>query len=159
GEGLCEPITAHAVGFIPFALDRQIVADARPSEGEGGARVVSADRGALTIESTRFHRTHLTLTSRLHEPSVVYVRHAVAIGFDLKQGPEQRERAGGAYLFKVSVPANGKVDIDIEETSNSTKTTDVRSPEGLAMARATLASAAPGAFRDKLAAVVKLADD
>jgi hypothetical protein len=159
GEGLCEPIPARSAGFVPFALDRQVVADVRATESEGGARLVRADRGALVIEVEHTRHTRVTLHNRLREPARVFVRHTVPPGYDLRAAPEARERVGGAYLFPASVPAQGKADVDVEEAIAVVQTCDVWSPGGLDAVRALLASGGAGQAQPKLAEMVKMADE
>jgi hypothetical protein len=159
GEGLCEPIPARSAGFIPFALDRQVIADARTAESDSAPRLVGAEGDVLTTEVERTRRTVVTLHNRQREATTVFARHTVPAGYDLRRAPAERERVAGAYLFKVSVPASGKVDVEIEETSAIVTASDVWSPEGFEAARLFVASAPPGLVRDKLGAIVKLAEE
>jgi hypothetical protein len=159
GEGLCEPIPARSAGFVPFALDRQVIADARTSESDGAPRLVGAEGDVLTTEVERTRRTVVTLHNRQREATTVFVRHTVPPGYELRRAPGERERVAGAYLFKVIVPAAGKADVEIEEASAIVTASDVWSPQGFEAARAYVASASPGPVRDKLGAVVKLAEE
>jgi HAMP domain-containing protein len=72
----------------------------------------------------------------------VYVRHTVAKGYKLAKAPEERERLGASYLFRVDVAPNGKSEVVIEEATPLFKTTDIRSAEGVAMVKVYLSSAA-----------------
>jgi hypothetical protein len=159
GEGMCEPIPARSAGFVPFALDRQVVADARTDEADGPPRLYSVDRETLTTEVDRRRRTRVTLYNRQASPAVVYVRHTVPAGYELSRAPAERERAGGAYLFKATVPAAGRADVEIEETTVLTTTRDVWSPEGLDAVRVWVAAATASPSRDTLVVVVKLAEE
>jgi hypothetical protein len=159
GEGMCEPIPARSAGFVPFALDRQVVADARTDESDGPPRLYSVDRETLTTEVDRRRRTRITLYNRQASPAVVYVRHTVPAGYELARAPDERERAGGAYLFKATVPAAGRADVEIEETTVLTTTRDVWSPEGLDAVRVWVAAASASPSRDTLVVVVKLAEE
>jgi hypothetical protein len=159
GEGLCEPIPAKSAGFIPFALDRQVIADGRTSETDGAPRLVAMENEALTTEVLRTRRTRVTLHNRLQESTTVFVRHSVPPGYELQRAPADRERAGGAYLFKVSVPAAGKAEVFIEEATSIVTTTDLWSPEGFDAVRAYVATATAGPVRDGLLSMVKLAEE
>jgi hypothetical protein len=159
GEGLCEPIPARSAGFVPFALDRQVVADARTTDSDSPARLLRAERGALTAEIEHTRRTVVTLYNRLREPATVFVRHTVPGGYELRAAPEARERVGGAYLFKATVPAQGKVDVAVEEVSAGVRVVDVWAPEGLDAVRTFLAAGGAGAAQGKLAEIVKMADE
>ncbi len=48
------------------------------------------------------------------------------------------EKIGGAQLFRVEVPAKGKIDVSIEEATPIFKTTDLRTSEGLELVKAYL---------------------
>ena len=159
GEGLCEPIPGRSVGFVPFALDRQIVAESRTTESDSAARVLRAEAGELETERVHTRRTVITLHNRLREEATVFVRHTVSPGYELRRGPASRERVGGAHLFRLVVPASGALDVEVEESRSITGKTDVRSPEGQGIAKAWLASAAPGASRDTLAMLAKLGEE
>jgi hypothetical protein len=84
------------------------------------------------------------LNNRLSEPAVVYVRHTVPAGYKLTRVPDGAgaEKIGSADLVRVVVPANGKTDVAIEETTPVFKTIDVRSPESIEQVRAFLSQAA-----------------
>jgi hypothetical protein len=159
GEGLCEPIPARSAGFVPFALDRQVVADTRTAEADSAPRLVAVQGDALTTEIERTRRTTVTLFNRLSEPVTVFVRHTVPPGYELGRAPAERERAGGAHLFKVSVLAAGRAEVEIEEASPVVITTDIWSPEGLGAAVAYASSAPPGLLRDQIGAVVRLVEE
>jgi flagellar motor protein MotB len=142
GEGLCDPIPARSIAFVPFALDRQIVVDKDEAERDEIARILTVQRGVFSTEVQHTRRIKLTLNNRLDERATVYVRHTVAKGYKLAKAPEERERLGASYLFRVDVAPNGKSEVVIEEATPLFKTTDIRSAEGVAMVKVYLSSAA-----------------
>jgi hypothetical protein len=142
GEGLCEPIPARAAGFVPFALDRQVVVDHEDGERDAIGRIITVQRGVFSTEVQHTRATTLTLTSRLREKAVVYVRHTVAAGYKLTKAPKQMERMGGAYLFRVEVEPGGKAEVAIEEATPVWKSVDIRSPGDLELVKAYVSSAA-----------------
>ena len=142
GEGLADPIPARSVAFVPFALDRQIVVDKDQGTRDDIARVISVQRGVFSNEVQHTRKTTLTLNNRLDEKATVYIRHSVPQGYKLTKSPQAKERFGTAHLFRVEVPASGKVEVVIEEATPLFKTADIRSPEGLALIKLYLSSAA-----------------
>jgi outer membrane protein OmpA-like peptidoglycan-associated protein len=142
GEGLCDPIPARSIAFVPFALDRQIVVDKDEAERDEIARILSVQRGVFSTEVQHTRRIKLTLNNRLDERATVYIRHTVAKGYKLGIAPKERERLGAAHLFRVDVAPNGKSDVVIEESTPLFKTTDIRSPEGVGLVKVFLSSAA-----------------
>src|SRR5262249_8151895 len=79
--------------------------------------------------------------NRQAEKAVVYVRHTVPDGYKLTKAPAAQERYGISYLFRVELAANGKSDVELEETTPIFRTTDIRSPDGMELVRAYLSSA------------------
>jgi hypothetical protein len=142
GEGMCEPIPAKSSAFVPFALDRQIVVEHKDSEHDEIARVVTVQRGVLQTEVQHTRKETVTLHNRLADKAVVYLRHTVAQGYKLTESPTTFERMGGAHLFRVEVGPGATLDVTLSEATPVTKTTDLRSPEGLELVKAFVSSAA-----------------
>ena len=142
GEGLCDPIPARSIAFVPFALDRQIVVDKDEAERDEISRIISVQRGVFSTEVQHTRKIELTLNNRLDEPATVYIRHTVQKGYQLAKAPKERERLGTSFLFRVSVPPNGKSEVVIEEATPLFKTTDIRSTEGIGLVKLYLSSAA-----------------
>ncbi len=140
GEGMCEPIPPRAVAFVPFALDRQIVVEHKEAERDEIARILTVQRGVLSTEVQHTRKQTVTLHNRLPEKAVVYLRHTVASGYKLTASPPVAERMGNASLFRVDVAPNAKVDVDIEEATPVTRTTDLRTADGLDMVKAFVSS-------------------
>ncbi len=146
GEGMCEPIPARSAAFVPFALDRQIVVEHKDAEHDEIARILTVQRGVMQTEVQHTKKQTITLHNRLPEKAVVYLRHTVAPGYKLTAAPENEERMGQAHLFRVEVAPGAKMDVVLAEATPVTRTTDLRSPEGLDLVRAfasTDASAGP----------------
>jgi hypothetical protein len=142
GEGLSEPIPAHAQAFVPFALDRQIVVERTENERDQIRKIVTVQRGVFNTEVQHVRRSVLTLHNRLAEKAVVYVKHTVPAGYTLAKTSQATEKLGEAHLFRVEVPAGTKTEVAIEESTPITKTTDIRTPAGMELVRAYLSSAA-----------------
>jgi hypothetical protein len=157
GEGLCEPIPARSVAFIPFALDRQIVVERKDAERDEISRIITVQRGVFSTEVQHTRKVTLTLNSRMGERATVYVRHTVPAGYSLTKGPAQKERIGAAHLFRVEVEPNGKTEVVIEEATPLFKTTDLRSPGGMELVKVYLSSgASEGPLKTAVGALLKL---
>jgi hypothetical protein len=160
GEGLADPIPARSVAFVPFALDRQIVVDKDEARRDDIARVISVQRGVFSNEVQHTRKTTLTLNNRLDEKATVYIRHSVPQGYKLTKSPPSKERFGSAHLFRVEVPASGKIEVVIEEATPLFKTADIRSPEGLALIKLYLSSAAlDGPLKTAVTDLIKVHQD
>jgi hypothetical protein len=160
GEGMCEPIPAHAAAFVPFALDRQIVVEHKEAEKDEIARILTVQRGVLTTEVRHTRKETVTLHNRLPEKAVVYIRHTVAAGYTPSASPVVAERMGSASLFRIELAPNAKVDVDLEEATPVTRTTDLRTPGGLDMVNAFVSEgAATGPLKAAVAELLQVNRD
>ena len=141
GEGLSEPIPAHQVAFVPFALDRQIVVDQTDGERDEIAKILTVNRGVFSTQVQHIKKTTFVLHNRLPTRSVVYVRHAVPSGYHVMTAPKDAEHVSGADLYRVEVDALGKQEVVIEEATPVYRTADLRTPEGRELVRVYLSSA------------------
>ncbi len=132
GEGLSDPIPAKSRAFIPFALDRTLVVDTVLGGREEIERLITIQRGVVTAEARSVKSTKLTLVNRGTAPALTYVRHLPAPGFTLIAPTTGFEKLRDAYLFPVTVPAGGSLNLTIEESTPIQKTVDVRSAGGVA---------------------------
>ncbi|WP_394845037.1 DUF4139 domain-containing protein [Pendulispora brunnea] len=143
GEGIAEPIPAKSTAFVPFALDRQIVVEAKNEDRDEIARVLSVQHGVFSAEVQHTKRSTWTLHNRLRERVTVYVRHTSPEGHKLSpRSAPSVERIGGANLFRVILDAGAKKDIVVEEQAPQFKTVDLRSPDGMALVRTYLSTSA-----------------
>ncbi|MCS6901929.1 MAG: DUF4139 domain-containing protein, partial [Myxococcales bacterium] len=156
GEGLSEPIPPRAIAFIPFALDRQIVVEKQSDNRDEIHRILSVQRGVFSTEVQRTRRTVLTLTNRLPEKAVVYIRHTIPQGYKLTKGPVVAEKMGDANLFRVEIPPSATSDVTIEEATPVLRTADIRSAEGMSLVKLYLSSAAlEGPLKQRVADLIK----
>jgi hypothetical protein len=142
GEGMSEPIPSRSVAFIPFALDRQIVVEKKDADTDKIARILTVQRGVFSTEVQHTRRATLVINNRLGEKATVYVKHTVAEGYKLTKAPEQRDKLGSAYLFRVDVDPGSKAELVIEESTPLFKSTDIRSNVGMEQVTAYLSAAA-----------------
>ena len=144
GEGMAEPIPAHGIAFVPFALDRQIVVDQATGETDQIARILTVQRGVFSTEVQHQRKTTFTMTNRLDERATVYIRHTVPEGYKLASAPKGagEEKLGAANLLRVVLEPHGKAEIAIEEVTPVFKTIDVRSAESIEQVRVFLSRAA-----------------
>ncbi len=160
GEGFTDPIPGKSTSFVPFALDRQIVVEQKEEESDGIARILTAQRGVFSTEMRHTKKRKLVVANRLGEEATVYLRHTVQKGYKLSNAPREQERLGEAHLFKIKVPANGKVEVAIEEETPVFKTVDLRSTAGIDLIRAFVSSAAlEGDIKKRVETIVTMQKD
>ncbi|MBW2459146.1 MAG: hypothetical protein JRI68_31905, partial [Deltaproteobacteria bacterium] len=135
GEGLADPILPGSLAFIPYALDRSILADPEVKTREEIERLLTIQRGIISTETRRIRSTTLTLTNRSKQDAKVYVRHKVARDFNLDTKSRAKTakvaKLGGAHLFPVDVKAGEAVELTIEEWTPLMKTVDIRTARGI----------------------------
>jgi uncharacterized coiled-coil protein SlyX len=131
GEGLSEAILPHSTAFVPYALDRSIIAETKRTTREEIERLLTIERGIVNTETRRIRSKHLVLSNRGKRDAEVYVRHAVTPGYELVTGSYKPEKLAGAYLFPVKVPAGEALELVIEEKTPILKTVDIRTKPGV----------------------------
>jgi outer membrane protein OmpA-like peptidoglycan-associated protein len=157
GEGLSEPIPPRSVAFVPFALDRQIVAEHKDSQKDDIARIITVTRGVFSTEVKHTRSRTVTLHNRLDRRAVVYVKHTVPKGYTLGKAPKAFERVGSAHLFRVELEPNAKTDVTIEEHTPVFRSTDIRTDGGLELLRAYVSRGAlQEGLKEPVAQIVKL---
>lgn len=156
GEGLSEPMPAHAASFVPFALDRQVVVERKDSERDEIARILTVQRGVFSTEVKHLRRAQFTLHNRLGERAVVYVRQTLPEGYTLENAPPSRERMGNSDLFRVELEPHASKDVVIESGTPVMKTLDLRTPGSFETVRAYLSSGATGVLKDRVSDLAKM---
>lgn len=160
GEGMAEPIPARSVAFVPFALDRQIVVEKKEAERDEIARILTVNRGVFSTEVKHTRKHTLVLSNRLGEKAVVYLKHTVPVGYKLGKAPASPEKLGASNLFRVEVEPHGKMEVEIEESTPTFKSTDLRTPAGLDMVRVYLSSdAVEGPLKERVTELLRLNTD
>jgi hypothetical protein len=133
GEGITEPVPPRASVVVPFALDRQIVVEHMDNESDKIAKLETAERGVLTAEVQHRRSTRFTITSRLHEPTKVYLRHRLESGWSLVEAPSTFTKVGDSQLFEVDLEAGQTKYVTIAEATPVERTLELDSEEALTM--------------------------
>lgn len=157
GEGLAEPIPAHSVAFVPFALDRQVVIEKTSTERDDISKIITVQRGVFSTEVKHTRKQVLSVVNRSPDKATVYLRHTVPNGFKTTHAPPVAEKVGNAQLYKVEVAPGAKAEVVIEEATPIFRTTDIRAKAGLDMVKAFISSGnLEGTLKDKVSELVKL---
>ncbi len=133
GEGITEPVPPHASVVIPFALDRQVVITRADHEEDQIAKLETAQRGVLTAEVQHRREARFVVTSRLTEPTIVYLRHRLESGWNLVEAPSESLRVGDSQLFSVQLAPGETKYVTIAEVTPIERTLDLGSEETLDM--------------------------
>ncbi len=133
GEGITEPVPPRASVVVPFALDRQIIVEHMDNQSDRIAKLVTVQRGIVTAEVQHRRSTRFTVTSRLHEPTKVYLRHRLESGWTLVDAPSHFTKVGDSQLFEVDVGAGETKYVTIAEATPIERTLDMGAPESIGM--------------------------
>jgi hypothetical protein len=133
GEGITEPVPPKASVVVPFALDRQIVVESIDNQSDKISKLVTAQRGVLTAEVQHRRSTRFTITSRLHEPTKVYLRHRLESGWALVEAPSTFTKVGDSQLFEVDLDAGETKYVTIAEATPLERSLELGSDEALKM--------------------------
>lgn len=130
GEGITEPIMPGSSAFLPYALDRTLLVDAKNGTREEIESLVAIERGIFRTEAQRIRTTTLELANRDKKDAQVFVRHQVPDGWTLLNVGKGVEKLGDAYLIPVEVKGGEAIKLVIEEATPIEKTVDIRNVGG-----------------------------
>jgi hypothetical protein len=133
GEGITEPVPPHASVVVPFALDRQIVVERTGHDDDRIATLRTAQRGIVTAELQHRRTTTFAITSRLAEPTIVYLRHRLESGWSLVDAPSQPMRVGDSQLFAVDLAPGATRTVAIVEATPVERKMSLDSDEALGL--------------------------
>ena len=155
GEGITEQVPPRASVVVPFALDRQVVIEHMDNESDKIDKLVTAQRGILTAEVKHRRSVRYTITSRLHEPTKVYLRHKLSEGYDIVDAPKKMMKVGDSQLFEVDLKAGETKYVTIAEATPVQRTLELNSPEAIGMLQIYVDNTeASTAFKTQLEAVL-----
>ncbi len=133
GEGITEPVPPKASVVVPFALDRQILVSRNNTESDRIAKLVTVQRGIITAEVQHRRQTRFTLTSRLTQPTKIYLRHRLETGWALLEAPSQHMKVGDSQLFEVTLGPGETKYVTIAEATPIQRSMQLGSAEALDM--------------------------
>ncbi|MBV8761480.1 MAG: carboxypeptidase regulatory-like domain-containing protein [Deltaproteobacteria bacterium] len=133
GEGITEPVPPSASVVVPFALDRQVIVEHMDNQSDRIAKLVTVQRGVVTAEVQHRRSTRFTITSRLHEPTKVYLRHRLESGWALVEAPSHFTKVGDSQLFEVDLNAGETKYVTIAESTPIERTLDLGAPDAIGM--------------------------
>jgi len=134
GEGITEPVPPRASVVVPFALDRQVLVS-RSAEQDSNriAKLITVQRGIVNAEVQHRRVSKFTVTSRLGEPTKVYLRHRLESGWALLEAPSKVVRVGDSQLFEIDLGPGETKYVTIAEATPVMRTMQLGSDEALDM--------------------------
>ena len=133
GEGITEPVPPKASVVVPFALDRQIVVEEADTQKDKIAKLMTAQRGVVTVELQHRRSQTYTVTSRLDRPAKVFVRHRTDEGWTIAEAPPKSLKVGDSQLYEVDLTPFGTQYVTIAETTPLERSLQLGSDEALGL--------------------------
>jgi Carboxypeptidase regulatory-like domain len=133
GEGITEPVPPKASVVVPFALDRQIVVEEAETQKDKIAKLMTAQRGVVTVELQHRRSQTYTVTSRLDRPAKVFVRHRTEEGWTIAEAPPKSLKVGDSQLYEVDLAPFGTQYVTIAETTPLERSLQLGSDEALGL--------------------------
>ncbi|HEY0986106.1 MAG TPA: hypothetical protein VGD80_03605, partial [Kofleriaceae bacterium] len=143
GEGITEPVPPKQAVVVPFALDRQVIIERTGSDEDRIAKLVTVQRGIATAEIQHRRQTRFAVTSRLHEPSTVYLRHRLEPGWALIDAPSKFTRVGDSQLFQVELDAGQTRVVTVTESTPVNRAIELSSEEAIGLMKLYVADDQP----------------
>lgn len=115
GDSMVGRLNVGETAWIPYALDGATEVTATTDETERPIRIVSIDRGVLTVENAGVRFTKYSIAAG-HDPARrIYVRHSRAPGYVAKDLPPGTLDRGDSYLIPLPLQAGKTSVLSIEE--------------------------------------------
>jgi hypothetical protein len=133
GEGITEPVPPKQSVVVPFALDKQVIIERTGSDEDRISKLVTVQRGIATAEIKHRRETRFAITSRLHAPCTVYLRHRLEPGWSLVDAPSKFTRVGDSQLFQVELDAGQTRVVAIAESTPVNRSMELSSDEAIGL--------------------------
>jgi hypothetical protein len=103
------------------------------SEADRVAKILTVERGIVTAEVQHRRTLKFTVTSRLHTPTRVYLRHRLQSGWTLVDSPSSHMTVGDSKLFEVQLAPKETRTVTIAEATPVERRLDLSAEHPLEM--------------------------
>lgn len=115
GDSMVGRLNVGETAWIPYALDGATSITQTADEDERPIKIVSIQRGVLTVENAGVRVTHYSIAAGADPTKVIYLRHAKAYGFTAKDLPPGTLDRGDSYLIPLPLQAGKTSVLAVEE--------------------------------------------
>lgn len=115
GDTLLARLQLGETAWIPFALDGGTTVDVARADDEQPIRLVSIDRGVMTVENAGTRTTRYTVAAGADPARTIYLRHGKSAGYTPRELPPGTQDQGDAYLIPLPITAGRKSVLTVEE--------------------------------------------
>jgi hypothetical protein len=125
---------AQSLGLVVWSVFRkQVIIERTGADEDRIAKLVTVQRGLVTAEIQHRKETRFAITSRLHQPCTVYLRHRLAAGWTLLDAPSRFTKVGDSQLFQVDLEAGQTPHVTIAESTPVERSMQLSSEEALGL--------------------------
>lgn len=115
GDSLLSRLQIGETSWIPYALDGGTTVTSAGATDEQPVRLVAMHRGVMTVENAAIRTTSYVVAPGQDPARTIYVRHARATGYTVKELPPKTIEQADAYLIPLPIHAGRKSTLTVEE--------------------------------------------
>jgi outer membrane protein OmpA-like peptidoglycan-associated protein len=115
GDSMLGRLAVGETAWVPYALDGATTVTAETDENERPIRIVSIQRGVMTVENAGVRITKYSIATGRDPAKQIYIRHDKASGYTAKDLPPGTQDRGDSYLVPLPVQAQKTSVLTIEE--------------------------------------------
>jgi hypothetical protein len=115
GDAVLDRLHPGEVSFVPFAVDGATAVTVTTGDESVPFRLVKIERGVLTVEDRRVHRTTYEIAASDSAPARLMVSHPGLTGYRITELPTGSIEAGEAHLVPLSLRAGAKSALVLQE--------------------------------------------
>jgi outer membrane protein OmpA-like peptidoglycan-associated protein len=115
GDAVLDRLHPGEVSFVPFAVDGATAVTVTTRDESVPFRLVKIERGVLTVEDRRVHRTTYEIAASDSAPARIVVSHPGRSGYRITELPTGSIEAGEAHLVPFSLRAGAKSALVLQE--------------------------------------------
>ncbi len=122
GDSLLQRLEVGETAWIPYALDGGTKVTVERATDERPTKLVSIHRGVVTIETAGIRTTRYSIAAGRDAAHTMYIHHAKAAGYAIRELPPHTLDQGDAYLIALPLAASRNAILAIEERQPRRKT-------------------------------------
>jgi outer membrane protein OmpA-like peptidoglycan-associated protein len=115
GDSVVNRLAVGETAWIPYALDGATTVTAERDETERPIRIVSIQRGVITVENAGVRVTRYSIATGADPAKQIYIRHDKALGYTAKDLPPGTIDRGDSYLVPLPLQPSKTSVLAIEE--------------------------------------------
>lgn len=115
GDSVVNRLAVGETAWIPYALDGATTVTAEHDESERPIRIVSIQRGVITVENAGVRVTRYSIVTGADPAKQIYIRHDKAAGYTSKTLPPGTIDRGDSYLVPLPLQPSKTSVLAIEE--------------------------------------------